>query len=318
MGLNTNDITEQTLNAGVTINSKVVTPVIHATTSLKFGDDEVDFLLAMNPVGKYSWFNFYQEPSASFPWLHIGQTDVVLSESNWPLLVPHLRNIKLTYFNNGSSSPIDSFTIASYSRTSSIASIVLDNNTVNNNVLAALIEEQVIHGSFSSRVLYLPSSLGAISSGEYLVTSINSGTRTITFTSIGIDISSTLSSISIQFYMHRIIGSLTTANHYRTTGRSLMTVGDENGYIIGGLRRRDYFQGHYHSATISPSQIHQYNGIGSTTPTGIAAQLYVNDFVVTVGSPTTDNTNGSPRTAKNTQPNSLGAFLYIWGGKYVP
>lgn len=315
MGLNTNNITEQTLNAGVTIDSKVITPklispIVHATTSLKFGDDEVDFLLAMNPVGKYSWFNFYQEPSASFPWLHIGQTDVVLSESNWPLLVPHLRNIKLTYFNNGSSSPIDSFTITSYSRTSSIASIVLDNNTINNNVLAALIEEQVIHGSFSSRILYLPSSLGGISSGEYLVTSINSGTRTITFASIGIDIPSTLSSISIEFYMHRVIGSLTTANHYRTTGRTLMTVGDENGYIIAGLRRRDFIQGHTHNTTFYP-----FSGFGGGAPSGTTGG---SAFYASTGGPENDGVNGVPRTAKNTQPNSLGAFLYIWGGKYVP
>lgn len=321
--VNSTDINADNIIANNIINTpKLIAPVVHATSSFKIGDDEVDFLLAMNPVGKYSWFNFYQEPSPAFPWLHLAQSDLVLSESNWPLLVPHLRNIKLTYFDNGSGTPVNSFTIVSYSRTSNIASIVLATNSINDNILAALVEEQVIQGDFSSRLLYIPVSLGSIDSGEYTLTGINTGTRTITFASSGIDIGSTPSSSSVEFYMHRILGSSTTAKHFRTTGRSLMTVGDANGYIVGGLRRRDTFQGHQHNQ-FEKATVWDNFGYGSHVQSamgyaggGSVASVYGQNEP-TYGPQITDGSNGTPRTAKNTQPNSLGAFLYIWGGKYV-
>lgn len=280
--------------------------------SLKVGANQVDLIAMLQPVGKLSWFEDYTAPSSSFPWFHLGQGDMVVNSTNWPDLVTYLRNKKLKFFNNGSSSPIDSFNIESYSLTGNVVTLVFTNTTAENAVLTALADDQLIHGSYTNwKILNLTTTLGVITAGEYQITNINAGARTISFAFTDANISSTLVSAGIEFYTHRILGSSTTANHYRITGRTLMTVGDENGYIVGGLRRRDYSQGHRHMVGRS----FDFQRVGGS-PGGQPNSDY---FDPGAGSdPISDGINGTPRLAKTTQSASLGAYLYMWAGSYIP
>jgi hypothetical protein len=279
--------------------------------ALKVGANQVDLLAMMQPVGKLSWFEDYIAPSTNFPWFHLGQADVVVDSANWPDLVTYLRNKKLIFFDNGSSIPVNDFNIESYSLTSNVVTLVFTNTTIEKAVLAALADDQLVHGSYTNwKILNLTTTLGAIVPGEYQISNINAGSRTISFIFTAANISSTPVSTSVEFYTHRILGSSTTANHYRVTGRTLMTVGDENGYIVGGLRRRDYFQGHIHQLNMGDGN---YGGL-FTYPLSAYAGYNSNTAAAIV----TDGVNGTPRTSKTTQSASLGAYLYMWAGSYNP
>jgi hypothetical protein len=114
--------------------------------ALKVGTNQVDILAMMQPIGKLSWFEDYAAPSAAFPWFHLGQADAVVSDSNWPELVTYLRNKKLTFFDNGSSIPVNTFNIESYSLTANVVTLVFTNTTIEKAVLAALADDQLVHG----------------------------------------------------------------------------------------------------------------------------------------------------------------------------
>lgn len=280
--------------------------------ALKVGTNQVDILAMMQPIGKLSWFEDYTAPSSTFPWFHLGQADAVVSDSNWPELVNYLRNKKLTFFDNGSSTPVNTFNIESYSLTSNIVTLVFTNTTIEKAVLAALVDDQLVHGSYTNwKILNLTTTLGLIPSGEYQITNVNAGARTISFTFTSANVASTPVSTTVEFYTHRILGSSTTANHYRVTGRTLMTVGDENGYIVGGLRRRDFSQGHRHMFGESVD----FQRVG-----GSPGAQHVGGYKDPGpdANPISDGTNGVPRIAKTTQSASLGAYLYMWAGSYNP
>lgn len=71
-----------------------------------------------------------------------------------------------------------------------------------------------------------------------------------------------------------------------------------------GVKQADAFQGHQHSATTNAGWV------GTQGPSGNGVPYYSQAFAtVTVGNPTTDGTNGTPRTANETRPRNI-AMLY--------
>jgi hypothetical protein len=83
---------------------------------------------------------------------------------------------------------------------------------------------------------------------------------------------------------------------------------------IGGLRRRDTIQGHYHELSGNNQPLMTLPGASSSIGTG----AFTVDYNSHISAPITDGTNGTPRTAKTTQSASLGAYLYMWAGSYNP
>ncbi len=65
-----------------------------------------------------------------------------------------------------------------------------------------------------------------------------------------------------------------------------------------GVTSFDKFQGHKHSNTTDAQKI--IGGVGGVNGTGFVAAA----ATVTIGSPTTDGINGTPRTGANTEPRS--------------
>lgn len=263
-------------------------------------------------VGKIEWFDHYFQPSALNPWLNLSQADVVISNTNWPDLVTHWRTNKYLSYLPGTGSEQSDFNIDSYSITSNIVSIVFSNLTPEIKILAALAEDQAVHASYTNWIpVTINTSFGGIPAGDYGITNIDTGTRTITFNYTAADIVSTpLAGIACKFYPHRIVGSSTTARHLSIAGRTLVADGDSNGEIFYGLRRRDRMQGHVHNVTdaynTSPngSGPGGYGDVGSTSTTR------------TTTTQLNDGVNGVPRIGLTTDPRAIGAVPYVWGYTY--
>lgn len=73
-----------------------------------------------------------------------------------------------------------------------------------------------------------------------------------------------------------------------------------------GAYNQDQFQGHYHNLTNNTNVVHDSSG--SYAYYGLALK---GESTLTVTTPTTDGTNGNPRTGHTTEPQSLGVNFII-------
>lgn len=260
------------------------------------------------------------DPESFFPakCLDAIETYEDLSATNWPDLVPHLRAKALTYF-DGITGEKSSFDVTGWAIVSNVATLTFANTAGENAILAALTEDELVHGSFSNwRSVTLPSAIGGITAGEYAITDVDAASRTIDFTFAASNNSGS-GSFTVNFYENRIPGSTTTARLYEATARTLVSANDASGEEIAGLRRRDRLQGHWHHINDCANSIRY--GIGN-----VAAGTTVNAPTGASG-PTggnlkargifTDDENGTPRTGTTTDPRMLVGHLYIHGRTYA-
>lgn len=221
----------------------------------------------------------------------------VISATNWPLLVPHLRTKMLAY-QSGKGSEVDNWSV-----TVSGSDITFPDIASANAMLASLLEDQLFHGGYTNwRTVNIDGT-------DYEITGINIGTRVVTVTG-----SPTTGSQTARFYENRIAGSTTTARLFAASGVSLVSPNDSNDELVPGLRVRNRFQGH-------TFYVHGNGSSGATgTAENIAEAVSDNDGVTwtaTEGltSVQTDGTNGTPRTGPTTRPDQMAGHLYIWGKK---
>lgn len=279
----------------------------------------LDYCENLRTVGEIFWRKTYKAPSADFPALPLTWSDRTLSATNWPDLIDELRAEKWVYM-PGEGAEKSAFDITHYARTSNVVTITLANTTAELAILAALAEDNLVHGSFSSWIaINLPVSLGSgdVPAGDYAISAINAGSRTISFAHTGSNVSITGVSRTMEIYPNRIPGSTTTARHYCINGRSLVSANDTDGEVIAGARRRDRFQDHAHETSA-------YKGDGGDFGNGSATSNAGNysgssaGFRTKTGPSISDGTNGNTRTGKTTDPRALGAVLYMWARTYVP
>lgn len=275
-------------------------------------------------VGKIEWFDHYFEPSSMNPWFDLSQADTTISNSNWPELVTHWRINKYLTYLPGTISEQSDFVIDSYSITSNVVSVVLSNLTPEIKILAALAEDQAVHASYVNWIpITINTGFGSIPAGDYGITNINTGTRTITFSYTAANISSTpVVGVTCKFYPHRVSGSSTTARHLSIAGRTLVAQGDSNGEVFYGLRRRDRSQSHGHDVYFSWLQP-SYPGVVDGIPFGDGGGSRYPYIVPNGQSAYTTNItqflgHGTPRTGLTTDPRALGAIPYVWGYSYIP
>lgn len=266
-------------------------------------------------VGKIEWFADHFDPSENAPWLILSNPDAVLDAAHWPDLVPFYR-AKLLKYMPGTVSAKTAFDITSYTRSSNTVTITLANTDPEKAIIAALAEENLVHGSFSGWIsIYLPSALnsGDVPAGDYAITALDAGARTISFAHTGSNIGATAVTATISVYPHRIPGSTTTARHYQIAGRTLVSINDAAGEVVAGLRRRDRFQRHVMSAPPGSSFVI------STSATAInpGGSTYIWNYSSKTGGPVTDGINGDPRVGATTDPRTLGAIPALWAGRYV-
>lgn len=214
----------------------------------------------------------------------------VISETNWPLLVPHLRG-KLLAYQSGKGSEVDNWSV-----TVSGSDITFPDIASANAMLASLLEDQLFHGGYTNwRTVNIDGS-------DYAITNINIGTRVLTVTG-----TPTTGAQTARFYENRIAGSTTTARLYAMNGVSLVTPNDSNDELVPGLRVRNRSQGHRHD-TPRRNTTTAAAGANFSVWGGGGSQDNILD-------PITDGVNGTPRTGPTTRPDQSVGHLYIWGKK---
>lgn len=243
-------------------------------------------------------------PDAYFPGICLSNlaAPLVLNLSNYPDLVPYLRAYKSTYA-RGMAGEISDYSVTNWAISANVATLTLASNASVNAILAAMVEEMNVNGSFAVPIT-VPA-IGNIAAGDYIPTAIDTVNRLVTFACVGTTGSGAVST-TIAVMPFRVVGQASQARIFPMQGMSLVSANDANAYHIGGLRRRGFMQGHKHTVT-------GYNGGsgGSTITSGTATILYSSQDLI----PMSDGTNGPPLIAKVTEGPSLTGHWYIHAGR---
>lgn len=230
-----------------------------------------------------------------------------ISVTNWPLLVPYLRERRLAY-RQGLSGEALTYNVVAWAIAGNIATLTFALDTVNSAVLSQLAEDANSHGGYTNwRTITLSSAIGNIVAGTYAITNITPTSRTLTFAYTAVNAFGSVSATA-EFYQFRIAGSTTAARVFSARGLALHGVNDDNAYLGSSLRRRGHFQGHYHASNALPAQLAASGSATYTVATGSTTE-YAREAV-------NDGTNGAPRVAKETNSPALGVHLFMHGGVY--
>lgn len=269
------------------------------------------------PLGKIEILDQYAAPSVGNPRLSL-LADQEITTANWSLLVPYLRGKKITYL-PGTGSEKSAFDITTYTRATNVVTVTFANTTAENKILAALAEDNLVHGSFTNWMTITVPLMGDVAAGTYGITAIDTVNRTISFNQTGANVTNAVTSTG-EFYLHRVADTeaapTTKARVRAVNARSLISINDSDSEVIGGLRRRDRFQGF---------QMNVYREQLTGTDIGMAGLSQFTDGTIDANEIygyarnfSTDGTNGTPRTGKTTDPRGFGVYLCMWGGTYTP
>jgi hypothetical protein len=260
------------------------------------------------PIGRRVEMMAPLTPGTFVPVVRIDDADHDVDTTHYLALVTALRAIKLQ---------VNSTT--DFTGTVAGSVITLATTTAGDKWLAALAEEQAVHGSYTAWLCI------NIAGTDYVITNVNAGARTITVTG-----TPTSGSQTAIIYPYRIAGSSTTARLRRDSARAFVgsqqeTADTTDRALCVGMRVRDREQGHWHTEGAS----NQW-GTASGGGTGYNFALYL----LNVGSvsnplagqngpvgsgrltPSTDGTNGTPRTGLTTDPRTTVGYLYLGAGVY--
>lgn len=282
-------------------------------------------------VGKVVMYDDYYDPAADFPYFCLSNNDQTLTTTHWPDLVPHLRGKKLRYM-AGTTSAKFAFDVTTYAISSNVATLTFANTTAENKILAALAEDQLVHGSFTSwRTITLPSAIGSISAGTYAITAISASSRTVSFAYTATNASGSVTSTA-EFYPHRLStaddSGGTQARHFAVQGRGFFTPNESSAEFIGSLRRRDRMQSflpNFDFYGYSGSANDMSHSVATIASAKIVAGVSTNqgpynmsDYKTQMGLEiVSDGTNGTPRKSDKTHGPGYGVFAYIWAKTYV-
>jgi hypothetical protein len=145
---------------------------------------------------------------------------------------------------------------------------------------------------------------------DYLVKSTTPLSRIVKLAGVNLGV---LNATAI-IYPYRIYNDATKVRLRRLTGFVPVAAGDYDGIIANGLQVMDTGQGHWHASYLNAG------GGASTALTGVvnATSITSTPYALNaIREPTTDGTNGTPRTGKNTSPRTSGVFLYTYAGSMI-
>lgn len=279
-----------------------------------------------------------QNPGVSFPAFCIAKDDFVVLDANWPTLGAYLRSQKLVYDELGT--PQSSFTITTWALASGVVTVTFANLTPESKILRSLHQDAFVHANnttvgeadtdFASFVTGLSnwrtitltqplrnnSDATIVPAGTYEITAIvagNAAAGQLKFAYSASDVTGKTENRTCEFYPHLLhtlhSNHANGARWFKVAGRTLYSA-DGGIEYAGGLRKRNTMQGHWHRLLIQ-SAFASTGGIGNNPLTGYT---YDDSFVTNVKS---DGTNGTPRVASKTTADSLGVYMYLFGGGYV-
>ncbi len=278
-------------------------------------------------VGELFWLADYRPWSADFPAVCLLRDNYTLSQSRWPDLVPYLYNQRAVLYGPHSSNVSSSFNVTSAGGSGYSFSIALADNTHERNFISALVEDQLVHGSYSNwRTITFTNAKGGIPPNTYRITSINAANRSIGFryhTSVSSG-GGSVSGVYVSHYPYRIAGTSSQVRLYKLTAATLFQCGpDSDGHWVGGLRKRDQMQGHTHTDSGHKHPVPVY-GPGTYEAnhkiqirgSNAAGLVDTHNSNAILGNPTEED-HDIPRYGHHTRSKGLAAFAYIWGGRYI-
>jgi len=254
-----------------------------------------------NFVGEIVTSGFEKTPSSQFPAIPLDvNTDLTLAQA--PLLVGELRNVKAKIIGT------TDFTV-----TVSGSNVTFPNNAAGIAAVQMLFNDAVVskyinNGEIANFDNTADFSTAAtqrclnVNGTDYVITNAVPGTRVVTVTG-----SPTTGTQTAIIYTYRIAGSPTSARLLRMTGFVGVAAGDAGGEVVGGFRKMDRGQNHWHL----------FLGSSNLAIAGGAAGRAIDSAVTSTGvnnvqNPMSDGTNGTPRTGKTTDPRTMGVYYYMW------
>lgn len=284
-----------------------------------------------------------ETPSPTFPWFRLDQ-DHTFSSSNWPLLVPELRTIKLDV--GGTSA----WTVTAATKYDGNANVELTLDSSAANMLTALLESLNYFGySYSTGDSTIDNTLvnnwnmvvkctadigdaaGRIAAGTEMYIKYTNGSISNTINPstyrLGVayvpqsgnpsDVIGTVSGGQVEIYLYRTgivsgLSSTTSAVWRKMEDTGLYTPGA--GDSVANLPRRHRTQNHSHSISHNA----RYDAGGGSWDWG-GFNLFMGTFAASVsisGNPTT-NGAGSHLVGINTRGRNLPVYLYAYGASYV-
>jgi len=257
------------------------------------------------------------DPDAYFAGVCLNDGDHDIAPANYPDLVPYLLARALTY-KQGIGGAQATHNVITWAVAAGVATLTFANLAPEIAILTALLEDEVVHGSYVSwRSITLAGAIGNILAGTYAITEVNAGARTVKFAAAVGD-GGAGGAWTVQFFTHKIAGSANARVFERAGGvlYSANHVDADAVYAatVPGLRRRDRVQGHWH-------QGYQHNAAGALSAYSSATNALSVGAAHTfncIREAITDAVNGTPRTGKSTDPKNLIAHLYIWAQRFLP
>ena len=233
------------------------------------------------------------------PMLAVWDADHDVDSAQAPLLVPAMRAFKAKASNGAGGWVTDhSVTVSAHVCTGS--------GTAWDNLLAALAEEELVDVAMGKSAFTAWRCLN-VGGTDYAITGVSTAGHTVTIT--GDSLSGAQTAI---WYPHRIAAQATKIRLFQQSGEA--TVAHGTSECIGGGRRRDRGQGHWHqvwSTTSAGGSLFLWNGAGVSTS---LATGKVQEFGMNADDIITDGTNGTPRTGPTTDPRATVVFRYLNAG----
>ncbi len=231
----------------------------------------------------------------------------IVNDANWPDLVPWLRYQRVVYLEGQAGE------VASFAGSVSGATFTLAGTPVNNDLIAALAEDQLAFDSFTD---WRSVDIGGVT---YEITAVDPLTPSITVAG-----TPATDATEVTIYPHRVAGSTATARVHSWRGRLPVGAGTEE--TISGLMRRDRFQGHHTRLEAgsygSGAPDYRVKTVADTTPGGAIGLLRDSNGsdganTVRATDPFSDGVNGDPRTGLDTHGPDVGTHLYLHAGRYT-
>lgn len=145
---------------------------------------------------------------------------------------------------------------------------------------------------------------------DYPITAVSTGSFTITVTGTPASGSQTL-----YIYPMRIAGSTTSARLRSLAGFVPVPAGDGSMTIMAMAQLMDTFQIHGHSnGLIGGTNAELINTNAGSGSNGLYALATTGTQVLGIKAAASYDSNGSPRTSKNTSPRTVGVNMYTWLG----
>ncbi len=264
----------------------------------------LDAMLELTPVGWASARSKTNPTNPGYlPVLPIWDADHDITSTAYPDLVTALRAQKGKSSNGAGAWVTDhNVTVAAH--------VVTGSGTAWDYLLAALAEDQLVDASAATTAGGWGMGKGAytnwrclnVGGTDYAITNVNVGAHTVTIT--GDSLSGAQTAIA---YPYRIAGAATSARVFRVSGEVSVAAGWQEG--VGGYRRRDRLQGHWHILTLK-----DVDGADHWARTTTAAATAHPD---NTEGPSPDGVNGTPRTGGTTDARSVVRYFYVWAGRYI-